>query len=109
MSETCNHQCSSCGQDCGERTAQSLLAKANPGSRVKKIIGVVSGKGGVGKSLITSLLASAMTKKGYACGVLDADVTGPSIPKVFGAIASTTAVMLLATAWCLWPARAVCG
>ena len=92
MSETCNHQCSSCGQDCGERTAQSLLAKANPGSRVKKIIGVVSGKGGVGKSLITSLLASAMTKKGYACGVLDADVTGPSIPKVFGVHEKATAV-----------------
>lgn len=85
MSEACTHDCSSCGQECGDRSeAQSLLAKANPESRVKKVIGVVSGKGGVGKSLVTSLLASAMQKKGYQAAILDADITGPSIPKMFG-------------------------
>lgn len=81
MSEACNHDCASCGEDCGER---SLLAEANPESRVKKIIGVVSGKGGVGKSMVTSLLTCAMQKKGYKTAILDADITGPSIPKMFG-------------------------
>ena len=81
MSEECSHNCSSCGQDCSER---SLLAQANPESKVKKVIGVVSGKGGVGKSLVTSLLASAMQKKGYKTAILDADITGPSIPRMFG-------------------------
>ena len=78
MSEECTHDCGSCGQDCGDRTQpQSLLAEANPESHVKKVIGVVSGKGGVGKSLVTSLLASAMQKKGYRAAILDADITGP--------------------------------
>lgn len=81
MSEECNHDCASCGEDCGER---SLLAQANPESHVKKVIGVVSGKGGVGKSMVTSLLACAMQKKGYQAAVLDADITGPSIPRMFG-------------------------
>ena len=85
MSEECTHDCGSCGQDCGDRTQpQSLLAEANPESHVKKVIGVVSGKGGVGKSLVTSLLASAMQKKGYRAAILDADITGPSIPRMFG-------------------------
>ena len=85
MSESCSHDCSSCGQDCGDRNeSQSLLLQANPESHVKKVIGVVSGKGGVGKSMVTSLLASAMQHKGYQAAVLDADITGPSIPKMFG-------------------------
>ena len=85
MSEACSHDCSSCGQDCGDRNEpQSLLLQANPESHVKKVIGVVSGKGGVGKSMVTSLLASAMQHKGYQAAVLDADITGPSIPKMFG-------------------------
>ena len=84
MSETCSGNCSSCGSDCGERKAESLLAKLNPKSSVKKIIAVVSGKGGVGKSTVTSLLASAMAKEGRRTAVLDADITGPSIPKAFG-------------------------
>ena len=85
MSDACSHDCSSCGQDCGDRNEpQSLLLQANPESHVKKVIGVVSGKGGVGKSMVTSLLASAMQRKGYKAAVLDADITGPSIPKMFG-------------------------
>lgn len=84
MSEACSGNCSSCGSDCGERKAESLLAKLNPKSSVKKIIAVVSGKGGVGKSTVTSLLASAMAKEGKRAAILDADITGPSIPKAFG-------------------------
>ena len=84
MSE-CTHDCSSCSQNCGERTdPQSFLKELNPYSRVDKVIGVVSGKGGVGKSLVTSLLASEMQRRGHRCAVLDADITGPSIPKSFG-------------------------
>ncbi|MCD8181026.1 MAG: Mrp/NBP35 family ATP-binding protein [Firmicutes bacterium] len=85
MSEECSHNCSECGSDCGERTApQSMLEYTNEVSNVKRVIGVVSGKGGVGKSLVTSLLASAMSKKGYQAAILDADITGPSIPAMFG-------------------------
>ena len=84
MSENCTHDCSSCGEECSSREAESLLAPMNSMSNVKKVIGVVSGKGGVGKSLVTSLLASGMQKEGYKCAVLDADITGPSIPKLFG-------------------------
>lgn len=85
MSENCSHDCSSCGSSCGERTEpQSLLAENKTGANVKEVIGVVSGKGGVGKSLVTSLLASSMRKKGYKTAVLDADITGPSIPRMFG-------------------------
>lgn len=83
--ETCQHNCSECGSDCAQRTQpQSFLEKPNALSHIKKVIGVVSGKGGVGKSLVTSLLASAMQKKGYRAAVLDADITGPSIPRMFG-------------------------
>ena len=83
--EKCSHNCETCGSNCTERTApQSFLEKPKQGTRVKKVIGIVSGKGGVGKSLITSLLASAMQKRGYRCAVLDADITGPSIPRMFG-------------------------
>ena len=84
MSE-CNHDCASCSQNCAERKEpQSLLEKPNPHARIKKVIAVCSGKGGVGKSLVTALLASAAQKKGLRAGVLDADITGPSIPKMFG-------------------------
>ena len=84
MSE-CSHNCSSCGSDCAERKSpQSFIEKLGEGSSVKKVIGIVSGKGGVGKSLVTGLMASEFAKKGYHTAVLDADITGPSIPKMFG-------------------------
>lgn len=84
MSE-CTHDCSSCGESCAERKQpESLLAPANSMSKIGKVIGIVSGKGGVGKSLVTGLLASAVQKAGYKTAILDADVTGPSIPKMFG-------------------------
>ena len=81
MSENCSGNCSSCGQECESRQAESLLAQANPLSNVKKVIGVVSGKGGVGKSTVTSMLAVEMNRRGFHTAVLDADITGPSIPK----------------------------
>ena len=82
----CNHDCSSCGATCGERTENPGIQKApmNASSNIKKVIGVVSGKGGVGKSSITSLLAAAEAAKGKKVAILDADITGPSIPKAFG-------------------------
>ena len=83
MSE-CTHDCSTCGESCSERKEESLIAPLNSMSSVKKVIGIVSGKGGVGKSLVTSLMAAGMQKKGYRAAVLDADITGPSIPKIFG-------------------------
>ena len=83
MSE-CTHDCSTCGQNCSERTQESFLKPLNPESGVKKVIAVVSGKGGVGKSLVTSMLASEMQRRGHNCAVLDADITGPSIPRSFG-------------------------
>ena len=82
---SCNGNCSSCSSaSCGDRKAESLLASLNPKSTVKKVIAVVSGKGGVGKSTVTSMLAVAMARKGYRVGVLDADITGPSAPTAFG-------------------------
>lgn len=82
---SCSGDCSSCGStSCGERTAESLLAQLNPKASVKKVIAVVSGKGGVGKSTVTSMLAVAMARKGKRVGVLDADITGPSAPTAFG-------------------------
>ncbi len=85
MSENCTHDCSSCGSECASRTQpQSLLAKPHEGSHVKHVIAVVSGKGGVGKSLVTSLMAVQMRRRGFKTAILDADITGPSIPKVFG-------------------------
>ncbi len=85
MSEACSGNCASCASNCDSRKeAQDMRIPCGPFSNVKKVIGVVSGKGGVGKSLVTSLLATAMQKRGNACAVLDADITGPSIPKSFG-------------------------
>lgn len=84
MSE-CTHDCSSCSQNCSDRTQpQSFLEKPHELSNIKKVIGVVSGKGGVGKSMVTSLLAVEMKRKGFKTAILDADITGPSIPKAFG-------------------------
>lgn len=84
MSE-CTHDCSSCGENCSERRdPQSFLEAPNAMSNIKKVIGVVSGKGGVGKSLVTSLMATEMSKRGKNTAILDADITGPSIPKIFG-------------------------
>ena len=85
MSQECSHNCSSCSANCSSRTdPQSLIAEPHKLSRIKKVIGVVSGKGGVGKSLVTSLMAVAMQNKGAHAAILDADITGPSIPKAFG-------------------------
>ena len=84
MAENCTHDCSTCSANCSSRKQESLLIPANPLSEVKHIIGVVSGKGGVGKSLVTSMLAVLLQREGYKVGILDADITGPSIPKTFG-------------------------
>ena len=88
MSETenCTHECGSCSENCDQReqTPADFLEKPNQFSNIKKVFAVVSGKGGVGKSLVTSLLANTLNKKGYHTAVLDADITGPSIPKIFG-------------------------
>ena len=85
MSTECTHECASCGESCSEREEQfDFSAKANDLSHVKKVIAVVSGKGGVGKSLVTSLLAVLTQRAGYKAAILDADITGPSIPKAFG-------------------------
>lgn len=81
---SCSGNCSSCGESCSDRKAESLMAEANAHSQVKKVIAVMSGKGGVGKSTVTALLAVAMAKMGYRTAILDADITGPSIPKAFG-------------------------
>ena len=84
--QNCTHDCSTCGADCPSKKAapKSLIEPMNALSNVKKVIGVVSGKGGVGKSLVTSLLAVEMSRRGYKTAVLDADITGPSIPQIFG-------------------------
>ncbi len=84
MSTECTHDCSTCTADCGSRKPESLIEKPHELSNVKKVIAVVSGKGGVGKSTVTSMLAVKMQQKGYNSAILDADVTGPSIPKMFG-------------------------
>ena len=81
ISETCNHDCESCGQACEEK---DLRAQLNEYSQIKRVVAVSSGKGGVGKSSVTAMLAVLMARRGYKVGVLDADITGPSIPKAFG-------------------------
>ena len=77
----CSHNCSTCSQKCSK---ESLLAPENSASKVKRVIGIVSGKGGVGKSLVTSMMAVTMKRRGFKVAILDADITGPSIPKAFG-------------------------
>lgn len=86
MKEGCTEQCGTCGEECADRKEEQTDFRAAPHamSSIKKVIGIVSGKGGVGKSLITSLLAVEMSRRGYHCAILDADITGPSIPKAFG-------------------------
>ena len=80
----CNHDCASCGEDCKDRVPQDLHEQQNKFSNVKHVIGIVSGKGGVGKSLVTSMLAVTFNRMGKTAAILDADITGPSIPKAFG-------------------------
>ena len=85
--EECTHDCNTCGVSCSSReggAVQNLHEKLNKYSSVKKVIGIVSGKGGVGKSIVTSLMAVMFSRKGYHTAILDADITGPSIPKSFG-------------------------
>ena len=80
----CTHDCSSCSSSCSSRKQESMIKAPHKDSSIKKVIGVVSGKGGVGKSLTTALLASYAAKQGKSVGVMDADITGPSVPKMFG-------------------------
>lgn len=84
MSASCSGNCDSCGESCSSRSPESLLAPANKLSNIKHVIAIVSGKGGVGKSTVTSMMAVAMNKLGYKTAILDADITGPSIPQAFG-------------------------
>lgn len=85
MSDMCNDGCSDCTEDCGERKEEiDFQEKLNDRSKVKKVIGVISGKGGVGKSMVTSMMAVTMNRRDHRTAILDADVTGPSIPKAFG-------------------------
>ena len=100
----CTHDCSTCGESCGERKEANVFEKKplRPGCRVGKVYGVVSGKGGVGKSMVTSQLAVALRREGYRTAILDADITGPSIPKAFGihgrAVAQGDAIVPVTTA-----------
>ena len=84
MSENCSHDCGSCSSNCSSRKPADFLVPPNEHSKIKKVIAVVSGKGGVGKSMVTSSLAVLANRKGYKTAVLDADITGPSIPRAFG-------------------------
>lgn len=85
MAENCSNDCSSCSQSCSERRQpEDFSAKLNAHSSVKKVIGVISGKGGVGKSMVTSMLSVIFNRRGFHTAILDADITGPSIPKAFG-------------------------
>ena len=84
MSDNCSHDCSSCSSNCSSREKKSLIKKPHEFSDIKKVIAVVSGKGGVGKSMTCALLAAASQNKGKVTAVMDADITGPSIPRMFG-------------------------
>ena len=88
--ENCDKNCSNCSSSCSERDPKSLIEKLHEGSNVKRVIGVVSGKGGVGKSLVTSLSSVLSQRSGYKTAVMDADITGPSIPKMFGILENAT-------------------
>ena len=104
MTQNCSHNCESCGENCSERTKECLFEKPNEMSHIKKVIGVVSGKGGVGKSLVTSLLAVQAQRRGYKTAILDADITGPSIPKAFGLHGHAEA-----SEWGLFPVKTANG
>ena len=101
MAENCSHDCSSCGESCSSRDKKSLLKSPHQMSDIKKVIAVVSGKGGVGKSMTCALLAAAAQDKGQVTAVMDADITGPSIPKMFGvherAMGSETGILPVVT------------
>ena len=86
MSENCNQNCSACGEECSDRKEKQtdFSVKSNDLSNIKKVIGIISGKGGVGKSLVASMLAVLMNRRGHSTAIFDADITGPSIPKAFG-------------------------
>ena len=104
MVENCSHNCESCTENCSERTKEGFLEKPNEMSHIKKVIGVVSGKGGVGKLLVTSLLAVLAQRKGYKTAIMDADITGPSIPKAFGLHGHAEA-----SEWGLFPLKTAAG
>ena len=104
MVENCSHNCEGCTENCSERTKESFLEKPHEMSHIKKVIGVVSGKGGVGKSLVTSLLAVLSQRKGYKTAIMDADITGPSIPKAFGLHGHAEA-----SEWGLFPVKTAAG
>ena len=104
MVENCSHNCESCTENCSERTKESFFEKPNEMSQIKKVIGVVSGKGGVGKSLVTSLLAVLSRRKGYKTAIMDADITGPSIPRAFGLHGHAEA-----SKWGLFPVKTAAG
>ena len=104
MVENCSHNCEGCTENCSERTKESFLEKPNEMSHIKKVIGVVSGKGGVGKSLVTSLLAVLAQRKGYKTAIMDADITGPSIPRAFGLHGHAEA-----SEWGLFPVKTAAG
>ncbi|XME04146.1 P-loop NTPase [Lachnospiraceae bacterium C1.1] len=84
MNSECSSNCSSCGSNCSKRDPKSMIKPQNPKSNIKKVIAVVSGKGGVGKSMVTALSAISASRMGYSTAILDADITGPSIPHIFG-------------------------
>ncbi len=104
--ENCTHDCSTCGESCSsrEQSPTDFLENPHPMSSVKKVIGVVSGKGGVGKSLVTSLLSVMLQRKDYKTAILDADITGPSIPKMFGIHENA-----VSNEWGLLPSRSKTG
>lgn len=104
MSESCNHDCSSCSQNCAERQPADFIEKLHEGSRVRRVVGIVSGKGGVGKSIVTSMLAVLAQRSGLKTAILDADVTGPSIPRAFGIMEPAGG-----TDECLYPAESRTG
>lgn len=104
MVENCSHNCEGCTENCSEHTKESFLEKPNEMSHIKKVIGVVSGKGGVGKSLVTSLLAVLAQRKGYKTAIMDADITGPSIPRAFGLHGHAEA-----SEWGLFPVKTAAG
>ena len=109
----CTHDCSTCGESCGERKEVSVFEKKplRPSCRVGKVYGVVSGKGGVGKSMVTSQLAVALRREGYRTAILDADITGPSIPKAFGIHdrARSSGAGRSSAAWCSSSGVIPCG
>ena len=95
MSSECTHNCESCGEGCSDKmVSESFVKASNELSTIKKVIAVVSGKGGVGKSLVTSMMAVLMNRRGYNTAIMDADITGPSIPKAFGVTAKAEATDL---------------